>query len=517
MEWSPENTLDFGPQRHSKGRWAEGSRADLLWPVLAWRVMAPQPRERKMNVLQRAVLRFHNAGVVGPRIADLLSLDTELVALVTSELIQRQWLTAQGGVTPRGQAILDEEELDLAEVRTGWVFQDAFTGRLLPRFVTGLRYADVEVEGKTAFRVVGTKGSPRRYQATWLKPGDNRAALPPPEAQEVLRAAFLHQRHKRRLDRSDLDLDVAMPDRVDRVTLIADEPEPVFLFTFVYSPEFPESGDPDWLVAEPFGFGASPELRETLIKVRDAATGKYRELLDSITFNSPEKRRVDFDDADRILREEAVRMVADRLPVEMSASDCQIRQRLEAAFQNIAKFNLQRRAPAPDSVMATYLFMRQALESALRLIRTEYPPGESWRKLVERGKNSWDINGACIARCAADLGFAKPLPKPILHVPRHQVKKMCERQDAANLRPLMSALLLSATNTSGHPFKRLAEASPRWLHLADDIATSAGGLVHNEIESPLKVKVVRDAEGAVKLCRQLLECMNSTSGQEVQF
>lgn len=508
MEWSPEHTLDFGPKTHGNGRWAE--RKNLLWPVVGWRVMAPQPRERVMNVLQRAVLRFHNAGIVGPRIAELLSLDPELVALVTTELMQRQWLTAHGGVTPKGLDALGEEELDLGEVRTGWVFQDAFTGRLMPRFVTGLEYADIEVEGNNAFRVLGTKGSPRRFPAIWLQPGSKLAPVRAPEAADILRAAYLHYRHKRRLDRSDSDLEVAMPQRVDRVTLIADEPEPLYLFTFIYTPELPESGDPHWLIAEPFGFGASPEMREALVRVRETASGKYRELLDSITFNTPEERRADIDEMERMLREDAVRVVSERLPEELSGSDCPVRMHLQEAFQNTAKFAMQRNSPSPGSVRATYMFMRQALEAVLRQVREHFSPGDAWRKLVDRGRVSRDINGACVTKCAQQIGFASPLPQSLLAAHRGPVRGMCTRKHAANLRPLMTALLLSATDTSGHPFRRLAETSPHWLHQADDIATAAGGHVHAEIGIPTKRKVLEDAEGAVRLCRQVLESLKTT-------
>lgn len=46
--------LHFGPRLSAELRWSQ--RRYLLWPALMYRVVAPEVRERKLNVIQKAVL-----------------------------------------------------------------------------------------------------------------------------------------------------------------------------------------------------------------------------------------------------------------------------------------------------------------------------------------------------------------------------------------------------------------------------------------------------------------------------
>ena len=57
--WSDLPVVRFAPSPFV----ADGERVEwLLWPALAWRVIGPRPRERELNLVQRAVLGLLVAG-----------------------------------------------------------------------------------------------------------------------------------------------------------------------------------------------------------------------------------------------------------------------------------------------------------------------------------------------------------------------------------------------------------------------------------------------------------------------
>jgi hypothetical protein len=60
MDWSPDSVLDFRARTHRNG--LKSRKTELLWPVRAWRVVVPEPKDRALNPLQRVVLRLHIAG-----------------------------------------------------------------------------------------------------------------------------------------------------------------------------------------------------------------------------------------------------------------------------------------------------------------------------------------------------------------------------------------------------------------------------------------------------------------------
>ena len=112
----------------------------LLWPVLVHRVLYPEPRQPKLNIFQRSVLGLIRAGSVRQdTIASLTGLHPELIALVTAQGVSNGWLnSAANALTDSGLRLLDDEEDELANLKAGYLFQDAVTGDFWPRIVAKL-------------------------------------------------------------------------------------------------------------------------------------------------------------------------------------------------------------------------------------------------------------------------------------------------------------------------------------------------------------------------------------------
>ena len=518
MDWSPERVLDFGPETHRRGlRCAR--RTNLLWPVYGWRVVTPEPQDRPLNVLQRAVLRFQLTGLrEHAKVGKYLGVDPELVAFVAQELHQMNLISASGAITDRGKRILNEAELDVSDMRVGWVFQDTWSGRLLPLFVGKLQHAEIEAddEGRAWVRG-GSKGAPRKDWAFVVRQGT--ALALPPQPMEVIEAARRHKRQEKRLQRTGLDYEAISAEAVQQVSLIAEEPELFHLLTFAYVPEDTEQEEEPWYVADPFGFGASTGLREQLESLRNGSEGGLREVLDRLTGEHLAKQREAWFAMQEIIREEARNRVARLWPLGTAANDDRVRSRILLAFEEITRLSQEEIAgrEVDDRIDGAYLKLRQAIEQALQIVRDESPPRDAWRKLYygERWMPK-DAIHRTVANCAATIGFQPPTSSALLTPNPGKVRAACMRADSSNLRPLCIALVLAAADDPSHPFRRLAVIAPTWLTEVDSIADAAGAEVHVAPGKRGVVDLGQNAASVVRLCEQLLTAVFDGSGTRVE-
>ena len=101
---TPVLRLNYG--KDPNARW-------VLWPVFAWRVVAPVPKERKLNLFQRAVLGLARAKVTAiVDVADRLLIAPDLAGLVVLELQDKALLDHAGEPTAHGLKMLDDIEED---------------------------------------------------------------------------------------------------------------------------------------------------------------------------------------------------------------------------------------------------------------------------------------------------------------------------------------------------------------------------------------------------------------------
>ena len=240
FNFTPERpALNFGPRHHA--RWS--ARQFLLWPAWAYRVVAPRVRQRKLNVLQRAIMGLCRAGV--PRvdaIAEHLSVHADLVAFIVSELGDLGYLDQHGLPTVHGARVLEDDSFETQQMVAGYVFQDPWSGDLWPHFVESLDYCELEFnENGFPSVLLGTTGKPRRYRTFTVLP---RAQLAPstPSAAAVVQAVAQHRKGLRFKDADDRDDEalgsfVASGVQISRVSFVEEEPQTVFLLTYLYVPE----------------------------------------------------------------------------------------------------------------------------------------------------------------------------------------------------------------------------------------------------------------------------------------
>jgi hypothetical protein len=290
--------LHFGPRlpkdpsTKQRMRWSE--RRFVLWPALMYRVVAPEVRDRELNVLQKAVLGMCRAGTTNvQRIGDRLHIHPDLAALIYLELQERGLLRSNGLPTEKGRELFEEETLDARRMVTGHVFQDPWSGDLWPRFVEKLDYVELQ-QNPNGFPdlVLGSKGKPRRERAFMVLPGD--LAIPPaPGASDIVRVTRRHRSALRRsesYESADEDDTFAHAGSIvlERVSLVDDRPTPVFVTSFMY---LPKAGDlaGEWHACDPFGLGVSPTLRRALEREMRSSSG-LRSVLEGMIGRSLDKQ-----------------------------------------------------------------------------------------------------------------------------------------------------------------------------------------------------------------------------------
>lgn len=515
MPLSCDRVLKFQPRTHRRGlSWRQGKRRDALWPVYGWNVVTPTSRKYKLNLLQRAVLRLHRADLREyGRMADLLCLHSDLIALIAEELAQLGAID-RNGVTDHGVALLDEHDIVYGQVQTGWVFRDTWTGALLPRFVPNAALRYMEIDGKDGDHVVllrsGTKGAPRIYPATVIGPGPTQSV--PPTPAEVLAAARRHKRHEKQLDRAGgADLEHIPPETIKQVSRISDVHTVFHLYTFAYVPDSDDDAEP-WYVADPFGYGASEPMREQLRCMRTPAAQSVIRFLTGESRPQDQQRVASWKEMQRMICDEAeedLTRVEKQRDAAITWRDTSIRDRLKAAYEDIVRLeNQSRAAGVVDRIDSPYLRLRQAVEKTMAVLQRLHPPRHAWRKLFSHDMPiPRDGREQTIAMCARVCAFAAPYPQSLLRANPAKVKAVCTREEGWNLRPQCTAMLLAASEVSGHPLRRLGKKWPDWLQRLDSIAEAAGGEVHRGGGKGSLERLKEDAKETVHLCADLLSVL----------
>jgi hypothetical protein len=123
----------------------------VLWPVLVHRVLYPEVKQPTMNLFQKVVLRLIRAKTHDAvDIAQLTGLHTNLIKLVQAQLLSRGWINDQATeLTENGIKAVNEEDDQSEQLASGYLFQDALTGKLWPRIDKKLKVMEARnLEGK---------------------------------------------------------------------------------------------------------------------------------------------------------------------------------------------------------------------------------------------------------------------------------------------------------------------------------------------------------------------------------
>lgn len=474
--------LSYGPRAHiNPGGWKE--RLWLFWPAWAYRVIAPEQREKSVNALQRAVLAILRASrLTAGEMAERLGVHPELVGFVVTELQGRGYIDAGARLTDRGRTLLMEEEEAAANLVTGWVFRDPWNMSLWPFLARTLQMARTDLND-AGFPVLelGTTGKPWRQRA-WIQSPLNDASSQVPEPREIIDAS----RRGRRLGRRAKSVGIWEEERqqsgedfanLDRVNTIEPVPEHVYLVTFLYVPKDGPEKDLDWHVCDFFGRGSSPALRRLIAKVADSDTGLADEF-DRFLRPTIYGGYASFQQAVARSRDDARQLLEHCMTIDIRRFGVQapLAEALEA-YVEIKALGDQ----AGDWRSRTALnACRRALERLFREIAQMFPLTGLYKQYSREDKA---LNASRLQAAASELGISE-VPSALLNVTWGQLRAVTDYDNSWRLRPLVVATLLAARDKTDHPLWLASKADPTILTRIDAIASMSGEAAHDVIAQP---------------------------------
>jgi hypothetical protein len=470
----------------------KGRRRDLLWPVLAYRVGLPvSPQLERMDLFQRAVFGVLLHGINDPQqIADILHLHPDLVKIVKGFLVKRGLIDQDDIVKADAERRYREARFDLGErpdgFTTGYVFQEPFSGLLLPRLVETLETADFTVLDSGFPEMQRGERVSRPYVEF---PPTERP--PPPGPADVMRAFEAFRKARRGRWESDDEAEAVgtsprFLQRVKRVNFIEQQPELMYLSTFIFG-----HGLSGWEVADPFGLPTSPltSLAHKRLTQSSHLRGFVQRLAEESGAETPTT-------ADPL--EEALASLQHEFGSQVD--DHPLLQALLEAELAVGEFRAapesQRQRRARQALGAT----RSLVEHLLREVRSRHSTAGAERQLIERDPL---YNLRRIEAAAAALSFSLPLPSTLTSVKVNDVHWMANREQSGKLRPLLVSILLSVGTSPDHPFHAAARSAPNFLQQFDEVLGWCGEAAHVAAEPVALEGLVEPAltrvYGAVKL------------------
>lgn len=417
-------------------QWREGPRW-LLWPAWGWRVVAPRPRQRRLNIFQKAVLGLCRAGVVrAEEIGARLMIDAELAAHIAVELQGIAWLDTRGRPTERGLRALDEDESEeLDEPTVGWVFTDPFSGEVWPRFHAGeLPHVETRPnEQGFPMLVSGSVGDPRLDPAFSVLPLRRDALrIERPRAEDVLRAVRAHRRQQAWWEEGIRAADAPY---LQRVSFVEEGPTAYLLAVRAYR----DKGG-DFRVDDPFGIGDSGRLRRWVEGRFDVHLG-LRDWLAVVAGGGAEPEDL------KSLGQRAAWEVEEKLSIAVRERAV-LCERLVAMQRALLETELE--GCPEDRWDDIAVKAQRAAERLFQEVCEAHPA---------RAPLSQDValNEALLNDLAASAGFTTPLPRSLTRVRRGKVQFAAE-QGSGSLRPLVLLALLGTAGAPDHPLARAARA-----------------------------------------------------------
>lgn len=455
-------------------RYKQGSKRWLLWPFWAFKVLVEIPSPRQLNLLERFILKACKAGARSPlRLSEILALDQELVEFLTLQLQNAQLISNDLTLTDSGERLLERDEAHEPQLKAGYLFQDAVSGELWPRIITGaLEFTDAELHRRQRATIqLGSLGRPRTLRPFTCWPLQKRQSPPNnPDEFAIIDACRKFSRELEHLQNISPDLfhswdsPFAQTSFTPQIaTLIDPQPLPYFLTTYGFLPE-DISRSSIWHICDPFGFGLSQRLRLSIVNlIQKEPSHPIRELfIESIIGQT-----FQVDD--------------EQLAEQMLTADAHARQ------------DLQDRLGAPDhlpkivvSRLVQLLTASRALrnekitpEDEIRAIRSvltaafhalETASSETARAFISQSQSiDWllkslspqaDLNQRNLTPLAMDLGFSEnpDLQNALLNT-RALIKGVVSDGNH-NLFAATSAMTLQASQRADHPLRTLGKTHP---------------------------------------------------------
>jgi hypothetical protein len=456
--FQPDSTpiLIYSPWPKAK----TNSRKYLAWPILAYKVLAPKPVQRKVNVFQKAVLGLCRAGKDDLyEISSYLQLDGEIVRFILSELRQAGYIDGNNKITGIGNQLWlsdIERPPTSEEIVSGYIFQDPWSGKLWPRIVPEIKFANSERRGNSKYPrlILGTEGSSKPHYLEF-KHYTGTIVDGKPTVEDIIRASWHHEREKK-IDMA-FDNDEIFEDLephfdftnpiIQQVEILSTEPDAYYVVTSVFTPSI----SPDtWSVWDPIGLSASWWLQNEIL-AQSKVDARLSQFLDSF-FQTDQQESV---------QKQEQRTLA-LLVKESIKSEFGLDANLQPFFERLYDLEIRyqdatnRETPRQDQLESIVMAMGKLLENIFTQLNSDWLHPTCWKDydLSDKYKRQVLLNSLIV-----QVGFDK-ISAELFPSPRGNDIRYAIETGRGTLKQKIVIAILSAYYRPDHPLRRISRDIP---------------------------------------------------------
>lgn len=237
--------------------------------------------EHGLNFFQKVVLKFKaKPNIKNETIAQLTGLDEKLIAMVSAELQTKGLINEHGSLSDKGKEKLNEVEglvVNSGKRKIGYVFKYLNQDKLYPYFIQKVEPADIlEDRGNHPKIVTGTKGDGEDYTELPFFIDDlekGKQTFNKPTEREVLQV-IQNSNRKGEQVQTDEEKNNKLSKQLS-IRFLNEQPEIVWVCTYIYLPQNKDGYfEPEWRIADPFGFGDSISLKFYISKLNNESLNK---------------------------------------------------------------------------------------------------------------------------------------------------------------------------------------------------------------------------------------------------
>lgn len=448
----------------------QGAQRWLLWPVLRYRVVSPVVRERGLNAFQEAVLGLARSGLREPdEMGAMLSLDPVLVKAVQWDLKGHDYLDRHWAVTEKGRAALRDGFLDPSSNIVTHVYQDSFTGALLPGTTILPEWARSEPLGPLWTKVhLGTEGAPLNKNALPV-PAEDVTEVDPPSPEQIVETVSAAARAEHSGDRARRRWATSVPNRViSRVSLIGQaDPTYLPLVLLVHT----RQDTPTWSVDNTL-IGRDSKFLRRQVAVRAQHWEPLRSAVERLIGRTSDSLLEEYDRVDVELR----RKIVSDLELRFSTALRGHRMLVELLTLLERDHLRARRRPGMDAELGLVVQRSwQVHEFVLRELAHRHPlPDTAVNQLR-------DPLAPFLGRCCRTIGLPFSEHAPLRRMAAQRLHSRRRRPEILNAPELITLNLISAAHTSDHPLRNLIPAHRNLLTAMLTISQDRNSTAHADL------------------------------------
>ena len=422
------------------------SEKNIIVPCHAFKVSIPARSKHGLNIFEETILKLSAIETSDTaKLAELTCLAKEIVKFIQNRLFQLGFLSSRFEITQQAKDLLEQLDNEPQEYIAATVYVDLLSGTVLPMVVSNApKYETVDkYNNPIVIFHLGNSGKSRPINARQLKPNNLHMAKKITSADVSKAIKAFKQLNKR----FALLNNSKHPDYYPIATAITVSPQPQLVF--LHCQVILQQGNSDLLVTDPFGYGFSTILKESLDKMNEdwLLNIKKKAIKETVGLNSsskPSSQLPEFSDS--------INQYTDIKNFLVKAE-----KNLRNAKEKIDTSNKEKKfqESVGDAIKSFY----DALEWSFRQVVFEYPV-EQWENLLS--EQSSEANEKLLLEFAKKIGFEISSKSNFL-LKLTPTKINSFREGIVEMQPLLALAIAGASQDNRHPAFRLASKNPTVL------------------------------------------------------